>query len=122
FDLYDKSAIIRGNDINVRIDALAKQGYPNLVSEDDWINFLKQALKDFPTAPDGSKTLGMIAPFGESWGMAGIAGIMYEKGGLTASTAGNEGVIFSSAENKFVDYFKNPDVLDSFKWFNRLYR
>lgn len=122
FGNFDSSSLGTGNDIWVRIDALAKQGYPQLHSEDDWVKFLKQAMKDFPTAPDGSKTIGMTAPFGEPYGMAGIAGILYEKGGKTTGVAGNEGVIFSSAENKFVDYFKNEDVVDSFKWFNRLYR
>ncbi|WJH33725.1 hypothetical protein N6H14_27525 [Paenibacillus sp. CC-CFT747] len=122
FRNYDSTSLGTGNDVWTRIDALAKQGYPSLVSEDDWVKFLKQAMKDFPTAPDGSKTIGMVAPFGEAWGMAGIAGIMYEKGGKTTGVGGNEGVLFSSAENKFLDYFKNQDVVDSFKFFNRLYR
>jgi ABC-type glycerol-3-phosphate transport system substrate-binding protein len=122
FGNFDSTSLGAGNDIWVRIDALEKQGYPNLVSEDDWVKFLKQAMKDFPTAKDGSKTIGMTAPFGEAYGMAGIAGILYEKGGKTTGVGGNEGVLFSSAENKFLDYFKSQDVVDSFKWFNRLYR
>lgn len=122
FGNFDSSTLGAGNDIWVRIDALAKQGYPQLHSEDDWVKFLKQAMKDFPTAPDGSKTIGMTAPFGEAYGMAGIAGILYEKGGKTTGVGGNEGVLFSSAANKFEDYFKNQDVVDSFKFFNRLYR
>ena len=122
FNIFDNTYVRKGNDIGVRIDALAKQGYPKLLSEDDWIAFLKQAMKDFPNTPDGQKTIGMVTPFGEPWGIAGIAGIMYEKGGKYTGVAGNEGVIFNHAEDKFEDYLKNEYVLESFKWFNRLYR
>lgn len=118
----DYMANIRGFDISTRIDLLESQGYPNLVSEDEWIEFLKQAMIDFPTTPSGQKTIGMVAPFGEPWGMAGIAGIMYEKGGRYTGVAGNGAVIFDHSNNQFVDYFKNEYVLESFKFFNKLFR
>lgn len=118
----DFKSNIRGFDIATRIDILEKQGYPNLVSEDDWINYLKQAMKDFPTTPSGQKTIGMTAPFGEPWGMAGIAGIMYEKGGRYTGVAGNGSVIFDHSNNQFVDYLKNEYVKESFHFFNKLYR
>jgi len=121
-DQSDLNKNIRGNDIGVRIDALAKQGYPMLVSEDDWVNFLKQAVKDFPTAPNGQKTIGMVSPWGESWGVAGIAGAMHEKGGTYTGLAGNEGVIFNSVEMKYEDYFLNRYVQESYHFFNRLHR
>ncbi|GGD98351.1 extracellular solute-binding protein [Paenibacillus nasutitermitis] len=113
---------VRGLDIGTRIDVLEKQGYPNLVSEDEWINYLKQAMKDFPKTASGQKTIGMAVPFGEPWGMAGIAGIMYEKGGRYTGVAGNGAVIFDHANNQFVDYLKNEYVVESLKFFNKLYR
>jgi len=113
---------IRGFDIGTRIDVLEKQGYPNLVSEDEWIAYLKQAMQDFPTTPSGQKTIGMVAPFGEPWGMAGIAGIMYEKGGRYTGVAGNGAVIFDHSNDQFVDYLKNEYVKESFQFFNKLYR
>lgn len=108
-------------DIGVRTDALEKQGWPMLESEDSWVNFLKQALKDFPET-NGKKTVGMTAPFGENWGLAGISGIMYEKGGRYTSSAGNGAVIWNAADKKFEDYFTNEYVVENLKFFNRLYR
>ncbi|WP_235885325.1 extracellular solute-binding protein [Paenibacillus cymbidii] len=121
-DQSDLNTNVRGNDIGVRIDALAKQGYPKLLSEDDWVGFLKQAVKDFPTAPNGQKTIGMVSPWGESWGVAGIAGAMHEKGGTYTGLAGNEGVIFNSETMKYEDYFLNRYVQESYHFFNRLHR
>lgn len=117
----DLNTNIRGLDVAVRIDALEKQGWPKLVSEDDYVKFLKQAMIDFPET-DGKKTIGMSTLFGEPWGMAGVAGIMYEKGGRYTGVAGNGGVIWNHAEQKFEDYLKNEYVLESYKFLNRLYR
>ncbi|MDF2668107.1 MAG: transporter substrate-binding protein [Paenibacillus sp.] len=108
-------------DMAVRTDVLEKQGWPNLVSEDDWVSFLKKALEQFPTT-NGNKTIGLVAPFGAPWGIPGIAGILYEKGGDYTGIAGNAGVIFNHTTDKYEDYLKVPDVKTSFKFFNRLYR
>ncbi|GGD53173.1 extracellular solute-binding protein [Paenibacillus nasutitermitis] len=107
-------------DVGVRIDALEKQGWPNLLSTDDYIKFFKQSLKDFPTT-NGQKTIGMVVPFAEPWGMQGIGGIMYEKGGRTAGGAGNLGVIWNAVDKKFVDYMMDEYVKENLQFFNRLY-
>lgn len=44
-------------DMVVRSDVLEYYGYPELVSASDWIAFLEQAVKDFPTTPDGHPPL-----------------------------------------------------------------
>ncbi|BBH19746.1 ABC transporter substrate-binding protein [Paenibacillus baekrokdamisoli] len=108
-------------DIGVRTDALKQQGWPNLLSTDDYIKFLKQALKDNPTT-NGQKTLGMIIPFAEPWGMQGISTIMYEKGGRYTAAAGNMGVIWNQVDKKFEDTMTNEYVKESLGFFNRLYR
>lgn len=108
-------------DIGIRTDMLEKQGWPKLVSEDDYIKFLKKALQDMPKN-NGQKTLGMTVPFAEPWGLQGIAGIMYEKGGIYSTAGGNEGVIWNQIDQKYVDYMKNEYVKESLHFFNRLYR
>ena len=51
-------------DIGVRSDMLEQQGWPNLVSEDDWFNFLQKAMQDNPET-NGQKTVGMVLPLAE---------------------------------------------------------
>lgn len=109
------------NDVGVRIDALQQQGWPNLVSTDDYIQFLKQALKDNPTT-NGQKTIGMVVPFAEPWGMQGVSGAMYEKGGRYSPAAGNLGVLWNDADRKFEDYMRNEYVKEGLAFFNKLYR
>lgn len=108
------------NDISVRIDALKQQGYPNLLNTDDYVEFFKKAMADNPTT-DGAKTIGLVAPFGEAWGIAGIGPIMYEKGGKYVQVA-NNATIWSPTEEKFVDMLKDEYTVESFKFFNKMYR
>lgn len=117
----DLNTNIMGFDVGVRIDLLEKQGWPQLLSTDSYINFLKQAMKDAPET-NGAKSIGMVVPFGEGWGIQGIAGIMYEKGGTYDGAAGNNAVLFNHETNQFEDYLTNEYVLESFKFFNQLYR
>jgi len=106
-------------DVSVRSDVLEAQGYPELLDEDSYIEFLKKGLEQFPEI-NGQKTVGMTFPGAESWGIQGIVPIMYEKGGYAAT--GNNGAIFNIKEDRYEDYFKNKYVKSSFKFFNRLYR
>ena len=108
-------------DIAVRTDALEAQGWPDISSESALVAFLKQALVDFPET-NGLPTVGLSAPFGEPWGLQGIGPIAYEKGEKYTAAAGNNAVIWSVAENKFVDYFLNEYVYESFRFFNTLHR
>ncbi|MBP1996080.1 extracellular solute-binding protein [Paenibacillus eucommiae] len=108
-------------DVAVRSDALEKQGWPNIVRQDDFIAFLKQAMKDFPEI-NGQKTVGMTLPLAEPWGLQGIAGIGYEKGEKYTSASGNNAVIWSILDKKFTDYFLNENVRESLAFFNTLYR
>ncbi|WP_141504708.1 extracellular solute-binding protein [Paenibacillus luteus] len=108
-------------DIGVRTDVLKQQGWPNLLSTEDYIKFLKQALKDNPTT-NGQKTLGMVVPFAEPWGMQGISTIMYEKGGRYTAAAGNMGVIWNQVDKQFEDMMMNEYVKESLGFFNKLYR
>jgi putative aldouronate transport system substrate-binding protein len=107
-------------DISVRTDALEKQGWPTLINTEQWIDFLKQALKDFPET-DGQPTIGMVVPFAEPWGVAGLSGNMYEKGGPYVPIA-NAGVLFNQETKQFDHYFLNKYVKEGLQFFNRLYR
>ncbi|WP_409341713.1 extracellular solute-binding protein [Paenibacillus sp. MBLB4367] len=109
------------NDVGVRTDVLKQQGWPKLVSTDDYIQFLKKGLEANPTT-NGKKTIGMIVPFGEPWGMQGISSIMYEKGGRYSTAAGNLGVLWNQVDKKFEDMMTNEYVKESLAFFNKLYR
>ena len=127
-DLYNWNALMpqdqavfpENNDIIVRVDLLEQQGWPVPVAADEWVDFLKKAKEQNPTTPDGEETIGIAAPFGESWGMAGIAPILYEKGeGIQIS---NGSIFWDAGKEKYVDMFTHPDTKESFQFFNKLYR
>ncbi len=107
------------NDILVRRDVLEEAGWPNILSADDYVKLLGDFIKKHPET-DGQKNVGMTAPFGESWGMAGIAPIMYEKGGYLQLA--NGAVIWNDPDKKFEDMIKNDYTKESFQFFNKLYR
>jgi putative aldouronate transport system substrate-binding protein len=54
-------------DMNVRVDVLEALGWPKLDTTDDYINFLREAVKKFPTSAD-QKSIGMINFWGEAYG------------------------------------------------------
>ena len=108
-------------DMVVRSDVLEYYGYPELVSASDWIAFLEQAVKDFPTTPDGQPTVGLTAPLAASWGMQGIVPIGYEKG-ETYVACGNDYYTYNCITEQFEDYMLNPEAKESFQFFNELYK
>lgn len=116
-----KEVNVQNYDMFVRTDALEKQGWPKLVSVDDYVKFLTQAMKDFPTT-NGKKTIGMTVPFAEPWGIAGLAGVLYEKGDVYTASAGNMGVIWNYKDKKFEDYINNPYVKETLQFLNKLYQ
>ncbi|MGD9938992.1 MAG: hypothetical protein AB7T74_04240 [Clostridia bacterium] len=108
------------NDIGVRTDVLEQQGWPNLLSEDDYVAFLKKGLEDNPTT-NGQKTIGMVVPLAESWGMTGLF-VMLEKGGDFIDTGDNMSTCWNNTEQRFEDFFLNKYTQENFRFFNRLYR
>ncbi len=117
----DKFVNVQNYDITVRTDALEKQGWPKLVSTDDYVRFLSQAAKDFPTT-NGRRTLGMIAPFGEPWGVAGIMGDLYEKTDTYSSAGRNGAVLWNIKTRQFESYLHNSYYKESLQFFNKLYQ
>ena len=107
-------------DIVVRTDMLEQQGWPNLVTEDDWFDFLKKALEDNPET-NGARTVGLSMPMGESWGPA-LCTSFCEKGGTYVDQATNDAVIWNQTEQKWVEVWKTDAVKDNLRWFNRLYQ
>ena len=107
-------------DIGVRTDMLEKQGWPNLVSEDDWFSFLEKAMADSPET-NGQKTVGMVLPLAESWGPSLLTEFC-EKGGETNDQGTNDAVLWNQVEQKWVSMWKLPAVQDSYRFFNRLYK
>ena len=107
-------------DVAVRSDVLEAAGWPDVLTEDEYIELLKLGMEKFPEV-NGQPTVGMTLPGAESYGVQGIMPIMYEKAGYTA-LAGNGAVIYNNQEDKFEDYFLNKYVKSSFRFFNRLYQ
>lgn len=107
------------NDIMVRSDLLEQQGYPTLVTEDDWFNFLKKAMEDNPKT-NGQNTVGLTMAMAESWGPA-LATAFVEKGGDCNDQATNDAVLWNQVEQKWVATWKNKDAIQNYRFFNRLY-
>lgn len=105
-------------DIIVRADALEAMGYPELLSEDSWIEFLKGAKEKLPKV-DGKDILGMVDPLAEDWGM-GMTTYGVAKGKYT-TVAGAKSVLWDNESKQYIDYMTNPYVKDSVKFFNKLY-
>lgn len=108
------------NDIGVRTDALEAQGWPNLVTEDDWFNFLQTAMEQYPTT-NGEKTVGMVIPLAESWGPS-LTTEFIEKGGITNDQGTNDAVLWNQIEQQWEPAFTNADFIQNLRFFNRLYR
>lgn len=111
--------IALNSDVIIRSDVLEAAGWPDVLTEDEYIEVLKIGLEKFPEI-NGQPTIGMTLPGAESYGIQGIMPIMYEKAGYTA-LGGNGAVIYNNAEDCFEDYFLNKYVKTSFRFFNRLY-
>ncbi|WP_308639563.1 type 2 periplasmic-binding domain-containing protein [Paenibacillus silvisoli] len=115
----DKYNWLESNDILIRGDILEEAGWPELLTPDQYVDLLAKAIKDHPET-NGQKTIGMVGPFGEEWGMAGIAPILYEKG-YNVQVA-NSAVIWNQKDEVWEDMFKNPYAKESFEFLNKLYR
>ena len=111
---------IEVNDIMVRTDSLEAAGWKMPRSSDDWVAFLKEAVKTAKDV-DGNPVVGLTLPMGEAWGLAGLVPILYEKGD-TYQAASNEAFTFNLKTKLFEDYFKAPPVKDSIRFFNKLYQ
>jgi ABC-type glycerol-3-phosphate transport system substrate-binding protein len=107
-------------DFFVRTDLLEKAGWPALRSSSDWIRFLERVV---PGAVDVNRRpiSGVTMLMAESFGLAGIVPILYEKG-ENYLPLGNEGFIFDYTRDQFVDYFQNANVKESFKFWSDLNR
>lgn len=107
-------------DMLVRSDILEQQGWPDILDEDSYINLLKKGLEQNPEV-NGQKTIGMVLPGAEPWGVGGIMTQMYDKGKYSEA-AGNGAVIWNSYDEVFEDLVLNPYFKTSMKFFNKLYR
>lgn len=108
-------------DLLVRSDLLEEANWELPLTTDEWIDFLREAKENHPTTESGQATVGMTMPGAESYGVQGILPILYEKGD-TYLPISNDSYTFNVKTRKFEDYFKNPEVKESFQFFNRLYR
>jgi putative aldouronate transport system substrate-binding protein len=107
-------------DILIRRDILEEAGWPKLLSTDDYVKLLSDAIKKHPTT-NGKKTLGLVAPFGESYGMLGISTSPIEKGGRYIKV-GSRSAVWNAIDNKFEDQFKNEYNIEGYRFYNKLYR
>ena len=111
---------IEVNDMMIRTDALEAAGWEMPRSADDYVAFLKEAVKTLKDV-DGNPVVGVTLPMAESYGLAGLVPALYEKGD-TYQAASNEAFTYNLKTELFEDYFKAPPVKDSIKFFNTLYQ
>jgi putative aldouronate transport system substrate-binding protein len=111
---------IEVNDMMVRSDAIEAAGWKTPRSVDDWVAFLKEAVKTAKDV-DGNPVVGVTLPMAEPWGLGGLVPCLYEKGD-TYQAASNEAFTYNLKTKLFEDYFKAPPVKDSIKFFNTLYQ
>ncbi len=109
-----------GLDMLVRTDILEAFGWPELKTDEEYLDFVAKALAKFPET-NGNKTIGMVAPLAESWGIAALPYILFSKGKYT-EYAGNKVGIWDNEKGKYTDYVKNPYSKQSVYFFNKAYR
>ena len=109
------------NDVLVRTDALEAQGWPHLLSVSDYMAFIEKALEICPET-NGMPTIGLTGPMGETWGLTGVIGQMYDKSSPYIQTAGMRSFIWNEVEEKFEYRFLNKEVQDNIRFFNQLYQ
>lgn len=107
------------NDLLVRADVLEHFGYPKLLSQSDWVEFLKKAVAEFPTDLNGNPTIGLCVPLAEAWGPT-MANIFYEKGTYTGAIG--LPALFNMETGRYEDYLSAPAVKENYQFFNELYR
>jgi putative aldouronate transport system substrate-binding protein len=105
--------------VSVRYDVLEKQGFPRLLSTTDYINFIRQGMKDFPET-NGKKTIGMSMPVAESWGLS-LLYILFQKGETYPSLTDRTN-LYNAKKDVFEPLLETQEVKDSVHFFNRLYR
>jgi len=106
-------------DMTVRADVLEHYGYPKLLSQTSWVEFMDQAVKDFPTDLAGNKTIGMTLCLAETWA-PNLTMIFVEKGTYTGAVLAP--VVFNFAKREFEDFLAVPCVKENYQFFNELYR
>ncbi|MFC0330237.1 extracellular solute-binding protein [Paenibacillus sepulcri] len=116
----DASLNPENNDILIRRDILEEAGWPEILSTDDYVKLISDAMKKHPET-NGKKTIGLAAAFGESYGILGISTAMTEKGGRYIKV-GSRTALWDAIDNKFVDQFLNEYNIDGYRFFNQLYR
>jgi putative aldouronate transport system substrate-binding protein len=105
-------------DAVVRTDALEKQGWPQVIYASEYIDFLKQALKDFPQT-DNKNTVGLTFPGAEVWGPGRVYS-MFEKGDKYSNFT--PVAVANMKDEKYEFMFDLPEAKESAKFFNDLYQ
>jgi len=55
--------------LRVRSDLLEEQGWPNIITSSEWLEFFKTAKENHPKTDEGLNTIGLCMPLGEPWGI-----------------------------------------------------
>jgi len=107
-------------DMIIRSDLLEQQGWTQPVSTSEWLEFLRQAKADNPVTPEGLPTVGATMPLAEAYGLAALPGISFSYG--DTYTFNNYEVIFNIKTRQWVNILDVPEVKESFKFWNTLYK
>lgn len=108
-------------EIMVRTDVLEYYGWPEIITEQDWLEFLAQAMKDFPTSFNGEPTVGMTVNMADDWFYLGCVADLYDKGDSIFAMA-NEPWLYDLKQEKVVSISEVEDVKTSLQWWNDMYQ
>ena len=106
-------------DMLIRSDILEEQGWPQLLTEDDYITVLKKALEDHPTTDNGDPTVGITFAGAEDWMLTTL--LMLDRGGYTECNSGLS-VVWNNQKDVFEDKFSNIYFEAGLKFLNRMYQ
>ena len=106
-------------DMLVRSDILEEQGWPELLTDDDYIAVLKKAMEDHPTTENGDPTIGITFAGAEDWMLTTI--LMLDRGGYTECNSGLS-VFWNNQKDVFEDKFSNIYFKEGLKFLNRMYQ
>lgn len=116
----DETGVLNTADIYVRSDILEEAGWPEIVSTDDYVKLLGDAIKKHPKT-NNMDTIGLVAPFAESYGLLGISTAMTEKGGKWIKVSSRY-ALWNVVDEQFDDMFSNIYMYEGYKFFNQLHR
>ncbi|MEG0692733.1 MAG: hypothetical protein RR444_06590, partial [Oscillospiraceae bacterium] len=109
------------NNIAIRSDVLEKNNWIFPTELAGWQSFLKRFTYEFNSKNSEAPILGMVMPFGDSYGIEHLAASFIEKNGGYL-IAGANTCIFNLNTGRYEEMLTHEKVKESYRFFNHLYQ